>query len=165
MGSYNSALSHWLSHGTHFLTLMQHHGSWWIAAPLICTNCCELDLVRKEPTRLKQTWFKFWKFQWKAVLCRYSWIATNFETLFCPAEIWGAVKTYYICLTCFWRVVVFWGRHIVLQGFAVSGTILNFHHAEASKIHARQCRAACHQMFVAMLANSTWLQEDARSLI
>ena len=42
-------------------------------------------------------------------------------------SIWGAVKIYYNCLVCFWRVIVFWGGHIVLQGFAVFGTILHVH--------------------------------------
>ena len=42
-------------------------------------------------------------------------------------SIWGAVKIYYNCLACFWRVIVFGGGHIVLQGFAVLGTILHVH--------------------------------------
>ncbi len=35
----------------------------------------------------------------------------------------------------------FLGRHIVLHGFAVFGTILNFHRAEASKILSGFARA------------------------
>ena len=42
-------------------------------------------------------------------------------------SIWGAVKIYYNCLVCFWRVIVFWGGHIVLQGFAVFSAILHVH--------------------------------------
>jgi len=32
-------------------------------------------------------------------------------------HIWGAVKIYYNCLVCFWRVVVFWGGPYRFTGF------------------------------------------------
>ena len=31
--------------------------------------------------------------------------------------IWGAVKIYYNCLVCFWRVIVFWGGPYRFTGF------------------------------------------------
>ena len=31
--------------------------------------------------------------------------------------IWGAVKIYYNCLVCFWRVIVFWGGSYRFTGF------------------------------------------------
>ena len=34
-----------------------------------------------------------------------------------PIYIWGAVKIYYNCLVCFWRVIVFWGGPYRLTGF------------------------------------------------
>ena len=36
---------------------------------------------------------------------------------FQPHSIWGAVKIYYNCLVCFWRVIVFWGGPYRFTGF------------------------------------------------
>ena len=52
------------------------------------------------------------------------WFAGGKTCLPFLKSIWGAVEICYTCLVCFWRVIVFWGGHIGLQGFVISGTIM-----------------------------------------